>query len=1030
MKKCVALLMAFALLLQSSVHAALSETNGVVRETILVPFDIASDEVNGEKVLDISHLKNAEVLQIVTDNGAIVPTIENGLLKLHYSDGVKTNGVKSRKVTVWELEDVEYDEEVGAVVIKPEKEVTAIKDVFGAFESAYVGEKGEIVAKVKADAAYRQGVSEEKTAYSEFEIEVNADNRERYFVTEWMELPYKLADEEIAVIDDTSTVERIEVKDNSIRVHFSGGIPERNTEYETGGHTYFWIDRFQDGSFKKYNPNSVYTTDKNIISGEGTYLGEKDRSEIGMTLQNETWSDFCGVEIDGKNYIHVFDKSKGLPELKYNESFAGEEIEIEGGGWNSERYIVNLSKAGVSYFPEGKLFSMGKLVTDTENWGEEVKNHDWESKETFLNPLTGDFETYVKHFKFYYGPQKKIAFGGYYTYPYNCTLRYKHYQPVKLYSGGIAYEYESMREKEYEYSGYVKIAYDGAQSSENVSKVPQDIAHIALTGRVEPRIVLQGETIDLFAETESFYEIASVQAVNNALKLDVSLFPEDEEVPTFCEISYEVVPDSFRDYSKIDIKNTRFATNKEGVLKNKAFTPEVGKTENGFILGLPMKIAFEKEGSFVIPNENQRELSEKVRYIRNALCFSNASKKGEEVFLEVANEKGSKEEIISQLRVHSLRYKADNTPIYYTVELDKEMALKPITATWKTDVSGVTEFHVFCGEKDVFRFRQSYERIKNSVESFTSYFCEKDLTKYEKAAYRLLFLDRAMSAEARERHQKLLEGEDTVIQEGIDESIYGNFALERQASFNRKGISIPLDAEPGKYSIVLTAKDIMGNIATTEVVLQVKEAKRETQDTSKKDPIIGRFFYDNNRGYMEELKKPKQIDNAEGFICAGETLALRIKLRNTAFLQVELAGDKSIKTLDSLTKRFLCKDGDMSEEDLEESYEFPKILYPVEYDPEEDISVFEMKYIVPYRTKQTLHSWSTLKTSSLEEIDTERLFERQRSPYRLLLYPNGDEERERVFKFDVFERWDTVLNRDISKYLENSGDRKRVLLET
>ena len=92
-----------------------------------------------------------------------------------------------------------------------------------------------------------------------------------------------------------------------------------------------------------------------------------------------------------------------------------------------------MSNAGVSYIPEGKLYSMGELVSGTNGWGETAPNHSWESNETFFNELTGKYETYVKHYKFFYGPENKKAFGGFYTYPYNCTLQYEHYKPVNLY---------------------------------------------------------------------------------------------------------------------------------------------------------------------------------------------------------------------------------------------------------------------------------------------------------------------------------------------------------------------------------------------------------------------------------------------------------------------------------------------------------------------------------------------------------------------------------------------------------------------
>ena len=63
---------------------------------------------------------------------------------------------------------------------------------------------------------------------------------------------------------------------------------------------------------------------------------------------------------------------------------------------------------------------------------------------------------------------------------------------------------------------------------------------------------------------------------------------------------------------------------------------------------------------------------------------------------------------------------------------------------------------------------------------------------------------------------------------------------------------------------------------------------------------------------------------------------------------------------------------------------------------------------------------SSLKNSTLEKIDISKLFNRITSPYELVIYPNGNIESAIHLAFDVFERWDTVLNRDVSEYVINS----------
>jgi len=250
---------------------------------------------------------------------------------------------------------------------------------------------------------------------------------------------------------------------------------------------------------------------------------------------------------------------------------------------------------------------------------------------------------------------------------------------------------------------------------------------------------------------------------------------------------------------------------------------------------------------------------------------------------------------------------------------------------------------------------------------------------------------------------------------------------------------IPESANPGDYLIRFMAIDCMGNLAIIEEPLRVKKKEErvveetETQDTSVvhgTNPVLGRLVYEKNRAYMEELKKPKQDCDNEGFLCAGETLVLQIELRNTKTLSVDFIGDESIKTLDSLTERFLYQESDKySKKELEKNYQFPKVLYPIYRDEESKMSVFQFEYVIPYKTKQTLHSWSTLKTSSLENIDTNKLLSRIRNPYQLRLYPNQDKTDPIILEFDVFERWDTVLNRDVSRYLMNSGSRKKVFLD-
>lgn len=84
-------------------------------------------------------------------------------------------------------------------------------------------------------------------------------------------------------------------------------------------------------------------------------------------------------------------------------------------------------------------------------------------------------------------------------------------------------------------------------------------------------------------------------------------------------------------------------------------------------------------------------------------------------------------------------------------------------------------------------------------------------------------------------------------------------------------------------------------------------------------------------------------------------------------------------------------------------------------------STYEFIYIIPYETKQTLNSWQTLRNESNDalKIDENRLFTRIMKPYEVVLKAknvNGADTKR--IQIDVFERWDTLYNRDISKYVK------------
>ncbi|MBQ8043054.1 MAG: hypothetical protein IJ272_02755 [Clostridia bacterium] len=302
--------------------------------------------------------------------------------------------------------------------------------------------------------------------------------------------------------------------------------------------------------------------------------------------------------------------------------------------------------------------------------------------------------------------------------------------------------------------------------------------------------------------------------------------------------------------------------------------------------------------------------------------------------------------------------------------------------------------------------------------------------------YRLLISDGTMSYNAIKRYTDILKTTNMSITR--DEStVFGDDVMEYTSAFEGLNVKIPDDASCGNYEIELIATDVQGNTAEIRLTLVLQEPEddnEEESDTSntendKEETVVesflGRFFYRDGKGYLEELKK---VDNSDicGFICAGETLGFTLVTENIDYIEIDFKGNESIKTLDSLTKRFLIDvpaQNGKDTSDIEYQYmSFPKKIYP-QYVDNSGMQVFKWFYVIPYRTSQSLESWSSLKDDTLENIDTTKLFERIIEPYALEVYPNGEPEKAIHLHFDVFERWDTVLNRDITQYVVNSDSR-------
>lgn len=164
------------------------------------------------------------------------------------------------------------------------------------------------------------------------------------------------------------------------------------------------------------------------------------------------------------------------------------------------------------------------------------------------------------------------------------------------------------------------------------------------------------------------------------------------------------------------------------------------------------------------------------------------------------------------------------------------------------------------------------------------------------------------------------------------------------------------------------------------------------------------------------------------FICAGQVLTINVEASNTDYITIEFSGDSSIVTLDELTKKFEWDDPRSRGVSTRfRSIESMKMAYGrkikvTPYKSDEIKSYYKYSYVIPYKTKQTLHSWSTIRELSKDafNIDENILFNRIKNPYQVVIKAySGEGVRTKSVQLDVFERWDTLYNRDLKQYLKS-----------
>ncbi len=184
-----------------------------------------------------------------------------------------------------------------------------------------------------------------------------------------------------------------------------------------------------------------------------------------------------------------------------------------------------------------------------------------------------------------------------------------------------------------------------------------------------------------------------------------------------------------------------------------------------------------------------------------------------------------------------------------------------------------------------------------------------------------------------------------------------------------------------------------------------------------------------NQGDEREL--PVLRNTGKEFVCAGQTIVIKAVVFNSpTSVTLEFEGDSSIRRFDSITKRFEWDEPKSRRvttylptlEDYKKMYS-GIVKMRKNGSVEENATEYIFTYIIPYETKQTLHSWATLRNNSKDAfaIDEKMIFTRKSSPYQIVVKAKSDTGADtKRYDLDVFERWDTIYNRDISKYLVDS----------
>lgn len=214
------------------------------------------------------------------------------------------------------------------------------------------------------------------------------------------------------------------------------------------------------------------------------------------------------------------------------------------------------------------------------------------------------------------------------------------------------------------------------------------------------------------------------------------------------------------------------------------------------------------------------------------------------------------------------------------------------------------------------------------------------------------------------------------------------------------------------------------NLKGEETYITVRDVNRRVSGDIPRPKISSIKLYRKSINALDEKQKlfVSKKTNTE-FICAGQVLIVEATILNSPDdVLFYIEGDSRIQTYDELTKKFLYDEPKSRGEKLvfgslekqKNSYKLPRNMYV------ED-GKYKIEYVISYNTKQTIHSWNTLRNENKNglEINKEKLLSRISSPYKIKIRAsNSGGTVTKSYNLDVFERWDTVYNRNIKEYVK------------